>query len=131
MDYRVRVDVAKCLEQRQVRQRERQVHYVDTSFQLALCYKLGFGVPKDDNRAESLLQNSAEQQELSNQLTALRTATDIELIKSAWDDIIAEGYFAHAHYLERFQSVEQIKAAILYLERGLGDFTSTLGQIKL
>ena len=74
-DYRVRLHIACCLKQEQIRA-DSGTYDVDyrnsVNFQMAICYYLGFGVEKDDEKCAEVLQGTQ------------RTLADIRNNTSRW-----------------------------------------------
>ena len=71
VDNRVRFHIRKSLEKRLSSEKPGGNHARNAAFQLALCYRIGFGVARDTKKSHGLLEQSGEQYETLDTLVNL------------------------------------------------------------
>ncbi|KAI0858827.1 hypothetical protein F4860DRAFT_287009 [Xylaria cubensis] len=124
LDYRVRIYVVQCLEQRANGSCEQCAKA--TAFELAFCYTLGFGVMSNTMTAQTWLTRSGSTtDQLGERLEYLRnlTISDIETTTHARSGI--KGNFAISHNV-RYGS-ENFQSAEIHLSREIQDLEKYLG----
>jgi hypothetical protein len=74
-DYRVRRQIRDSIENSYFRNQHKPLA-ADIAFQIAFCYKIGFGVKSDDNECHKWLEKSNKQlDDLKTEKEAVRPAT--------------------------------------------------------
>ncbi|KAF2468702.1 TPR-like protein [Lindgomyces ingoldianus] len=131
IDYRVRTAIAKCFQKRVLSRSTRDTSSRHNSLQLALCYTLGFGIPRNEVEANELLESPDESGELNKLISTLRTTNSRETSNSRWVEIREGGSTNHLHYLEQLQTPEESQRTVKRLENELRDLASVVKEAPI
>ena len=120
-DYRVRAYIATCLH-------ERARVSSSAAFELALCYKIGFGVTKDDSRSEYFLgQGRRSSQELEDRIESIKT-TELYLDLDFKSPLRTHTYCITVGGIARYYNDQHLSdIAELEHRRELADMEKALG----
>jgi hypothetical protein len=101
----------------------------NAAFELALCYMLGFGVPKDDAKSESLLNQSMRQQRdldyKIDQIKQDKLSQDFQ--DGTYRRLEAEGYIRRVEFARYHREKERLDKIELEYRREILDIQSVLG----
>lgn len=130
-DYRLRVHVAVCLE-KICEQAPFTPELHHPSFQLALCYALGFGVAKNDVQSELFLaQSSNPAQHLKHVINDIKT----EIIgtysfeeNSLFSQLDGQDQVIWIHYGGQYRAGDKSNESELIFRREIADIRHTLGE---
>jgi hypothetical protein len=100
------------------------------SFQLAVCYKLGFGVARDERMSQIHLEISSRRQEdLENELLFLRQRQlDSTYTKSNFRSLLDQGHISSEKLPERYREQGELARAESAYTREIADMQSVLGE---
>lgn len=131
VDYRIRKEIFRCIEQcealyhdSEVHVRQRQQHCLD----LAFCYRIGFGVKQDLSKHQCLLAENGDEEELADELQRLK-ATHVQgslyLQWTAWARNWAT--ISHSYDLSYYFGRENLSSLRSIQKQELHDWSELLG----
>ncbi|KAL9119337.1 MAG: hypothetical protein Q9187_004112 [Circinaria calcarea] len=128
-DFRVRPYIAACLEKRLINSASSH-EAQNAAFQLALCYKIGFGVPLDDNKSQSLLrQSTMRPEDIESRLSLMRKSGMYMYLRThSFADLVeSEGSFFSINVAQAYRNQGQLDRAELEIKREIRDAENILG----
>ncbi|RDW57107.1 hypothetical protein BP6252_13853 [Coleophoma cylindrospora] len=121
--YQVRCHIFKCLEDRS----QDGVAPEKTAFQLALCYEIGFGVPKNDElSAHMLLISGRSEEDLNNTINQMRVSETQGYQASLYKKLEGIGHIKHARSMSQ-RKIKKTHGDEHWLRREIGDLKSVTG----
>src|SRR6266487_3568312 len=132
-DYRVRYKIRTCLEKRACVERESRCRdcFKKAAFQLAFCYRMGFGVKKNDEKSHSLLEWSGKShKDLEHEICLVK--------QEKLDSLFGEGTFRHlftlghdlmVNFAEYYRESQKLDDVQQKYEQEIADIESVLGAL--
>ncbi|KIW23673.1 uncharacterized protein PV07_11853 [Cladophialophora immunda] len=128
-DHRVRSYITKCLQQR-VDGASQSAQTTNDTVQLAMCYHIGFGVPRNEERSRQLCANQDMTERIHAAINAVGK-TSMQLDHPLIRRILAAGSLGNLHQIGQRQNFASLQATENVLVRELDDIGNSIDNLVL
>jgi hypothetical protein len=134
VDYLVRSSIAQCL----IQKAEESSHVQTTNssfpgpaFQAALCYRLGFGVKRDDEAAGKMLESTRiPLSSLDSQMQSIKTLNDDSIFRDGnFSRFQLQGTIATVDLPQHYRQLKEMDKVQSEYEREIKEISAILGEL--
>lgn len=126
-DFRVRTHITSCLSESVARSPPTDTE--NSIIQLAICYKLGFGVPRDEIKASNLMKQISKQPEdfqpIVNHIN--EHGSDVIFHDGNYKYLTGQGFVPRIDYGQYYRERQQLEKVERIYKREISDLSAALG----